>query len=104
MKPTLPLLFLLLLGTPLHSQAPQAQQARPPAAKPASRIDPRVQEILKLAQAGNGAAALEKLRALDKDPAVTPPVRSLIGALYLQLNKPQEAMAVLKPIADRDEA
>ena len=92
-------LSLALLAAPLLSQTPKAP---PAAAKPAT--DPRVQEALKLAQAGNTAAALEKLRGLEKDPAATPPVLSLIGGLYLQLNKPQEALAVLKPIADRDEA
>jgi predicted Zn-dependent protease len=102
-------LFLALLAMPLLAQTPQTPQKpqKPqtsPAGKPSPGLDPRVQEALKLAQAGNAAAALEKLRALEKDPAATPPVLSLIGALYLQLNKPQEALAVLKPIADRDEA
>jgi len=98
MKKTLTLLSLLSLSSfSLLAQAP-------PVPKPASGLDLKVQEALKLAQAGNTAAALEKLHALEKDPAATPPVRSLIGALYLQLGKPQEALAVLKPIADRDEA
>jgi predicted Zn-dependent protease len=106
MKKT-PVLLLCLLAMPLLSQAPQTlpkPQSPPTVEQPSSRLDQSVQEALQLARAGKAAVALEKLRALAKDPAATPPVLSLIGALYLQLNKPQEALAVLKPIADRDEA
>jgi Flp pilus assembly protein TadD len=57
-----------------------------------------------MARSGNKAGALAKLKALASDPATTQPQLSLVGALYLQLDQPQEALAVLKPLADSEEA
>ncbi|HEX9944329.1 MAG TPA: tetratricopeptide repeat protein [Thermoanaerobaculia bacterium] len=113
MKKTLALLSLSLLAAPLASQTPPtaARPARPPAPQAAqppaqqpSAVEKGIQEAAKLIQAGNAAAAVQKLQALQKDPAVTPPLLSLIGALYLQVNRPQDALAVLKPLADAEDA
>ena len=46
---------------------------------------------------------LSKAQWLPKE-AVTPQVQSLMGTLYLEVGKPQEAMAVLKPLADAEAA
>jgi tetratricopeptide (TPR) repeat protein len=106
MKKALALLSLALLAAPLlTAQTPPAPTA-PAATAPAGQqpaLDKRVQEAIDLAQAGNAAGALEKLRALPQE-LVTPRVQSLIGALYLQVDKPQEAMAILKPLADAEDA
>src|SRR5215207_6657663 len=105
MKKTIVLLSIFLLAAPLMAQAP------PPAAKPAApaqkqptAAEKSLQEAIKLVQAGNAAAAVEKLKALEKDPTLTPPLRSLVGALYLQVNRPQEALALLQPLADAEDA
>ena len=67
-------------------------------------LEKAVQEAVKLVEERHTAAAMDKLRAIQKDPAVTGPVLSLVGALYVQLGKPQEALAVLKPLADPEDA
>jgi len=97
-------LSMFLLVTPLlTAQAPPAQT--PPAGQQpaAPALDPRVQEAVALTKAGKAAEALAKLQALPKE-AVTPQVQSLEGTLYLEVGKPQEAMAVLKPLADAEDA
>jgi Flp pilus assembly protein TadD len=76
-------------------------RAQAPAAAPPS--DQRVQEAIALAKAGKSAEAVQKLEALPKE-LVTPPVQSLIGALYLQVNKPEEALKALQPLADTEGA
>jgi predicted Zn-dependent protease len=99
MKKVRCLFSLLLLAAPLL--VAQAPAQAPPAAQPA--IDPRVQAVIDLAEAGKAAEALQKLAALPKE-LVTPPVQSLAGALYLQVNKPEEALKALQPLADAEDA
>jgi Flp pilus assembly protein TadD len=103
MKKAHALLSLALLAAPLlHAQTPPA--AAPPAGQAAQpALDPRVQEAIDLAEAGKAAEAVQKLTALPKE-LVTPPVQSLIGALYLQVDKPREALAALQPLADAEDA
>jgi Flp pilus assembly protein TadD len=92
--------FVLLAAPLALSQTPQTQ--------PPSPLSPEanksLQEIGQLIQAGNAAGAAEKLKVLEKDPATTQPMLSLIGALYLQINRPQDALAVLQPLADAEDA
>lgn len=99
MKKALCLFSLLLLAAPLLLA--QAPAQAPPAAQPA--LDPRVQAAIDLAEAGKAAEAIQKLAALPKE-LVTPPVQSLVGALYLQVNKPEEALKALQPLADAEDA
>jgi Flp pilus assembly protein TadD len=94
MKTTSLALAVLSLALPLG-----AQTGRQPAA------DQSLQEAVKMAGSGNLAGAIQKLEALRKQSQVTPlPVLSLLGAYYLQAKRPQEALAVLKPIADTETA
>jgi Flp pilus assembly protein TadD len=95
-KPTLAL-ALLLLAISL-----QAQSAPPPAAAPGQEF----QEAAKLAHGGHLEAAIKKLEALrQREDLATPmPALSLLGALYLQVKRPQDALAVLKPLADQENA
>ncbi len=109
MNRTLALLSVsaLLSAPPALSQTPQPapQASQTPAPSPLSpEANKSLQEIGQLIQAGNAAGAAEKLKALEKDPATTQPMLSLIGALYLQINRPQEALAVLQPLADAEDA
>jgi len=103
MKKPIVLLSTFLLAAPLMAQAPPAAKPAAPAQQPTA-AEKSLQEAIKLVQAGNAAAAVEKLKALEKDPTLTPPLRSLVGALYLQVNRPQEALALLQPLADAEDA
>jgi Flp pilus assembly protein TadD len=97
MKTTSLALAVLLLALPALPVG--AQTGQQPAA------DQSIQEAVKMAGAGNLTGAIQKLEALRKQNQVTPlPVLSLLGAYYLQAKKPQEALAVLKPIADTETA
>ncbi len=97
-----------LLAIPVLSQTPPAPAPKAPAAPapaaPPSELEKKVQEVSRLVQAGKAAEALPKLEALDKDPAATPPVHALVGVLYLEIGKAQQALAVLKPLADSEDA
>ena len=100
-------LVLSILSLPLVASAQTAAPKTPaPAAAqaPASPLKSFSDETLAMARSGNKAGALAKLKALASDPATTQPQLSLVGALYLQLDQPQEALAVLKPLADSEEA
>lgn len=90
-----------LLAAPLLAQSGQPL----PTPAQAAAVTQGVQEAVKLAQAGNLAAAIKKLEDMRKQNPATPvPVLSLLGTLYLQANRPQDALAVLKPLADADSA
>jgi tetratricopeptide (TPR) repeat protein len=85
------------------AKATQTKESPPPQ-RALTPLEKSLQEAVKLVTERHTAAAVDKLKAIQKDPAVTPPMLSLIGALYLQLDKPQEALAVLKPLADPEDA
>ncbi|HEV2856091.1 MAG TPA: tetratricopeptide repeat protein [Thermoanaerobaculia bacterium] len=109
MKNVLILLSVLLLSASLRAQTPPPDtQQQPPAAPQGPALqeatNKTLQEVASLIQTGKADAAAEKLKALENSPDATPPVRSLIGALYLQINRPQEAMALLQPLADAEDA
>jgi tetratricopeptide (TPR) repeat protein len=99
-------LVLGLLAAPLEAQkAPQKAPAAPAPASPAGDVNKSIQDAAKMANTGNLAGAIQKLEAVRKSGAVTPlPALSLLGALYLQANRPQEALNVLKPLADAEAA
>jgi tetratricopeptide (TPR) repeat protein len=101
MKKTCLALALLLLAAPLLAQTGQPL----PTPAQAAAVTQGVQAAVKLAQGGNLAAAIKKLEDMRKQNPVTPlPVMSLLGTLYLQANRPQDALAVLKPLADAENA
>ncbi len=81
--------------------APEAPVAAPAAASPAP-TSAAVREATALAQGGKvqeAVARLERERA-----QLEPRGLSLLGALYLQVGKAPDALAVLRPLADRDDA
>jgi Flp pilus assembly protein TadD len=113
MRKILVLSSFALLAAPLAAQTPttgvgaaKATQSKesPPPQRALTPLEKSIQEAVKLVEEHHAAAAVDKLRAIQKDPAVTPLMLSLVGALYVQLNKPQEALAVLKPLADPEDA
>src|SRR5882724_2870946 len=77
-----------------------AAPAAPAAAAPANPLQKRLEEALNRVDKGDEAGAIKLLEGMRQDPAVTPPVLSLLGALYLRTNRTKEAMEVLKPLAD----
>jgi Flp pilus assembly protein TadD len=97
MKITPYVLAAALLASPLAAQAPAPSNA--------NNANQVIQDAAKMANAGNVAAAIKKLEDLRKAGGITPqPALALLGALYLQTNRPQDALAVLKPLADADTA
>lgn len=92
-------LLLLLLPAALVAQA---QEAAP--AKPLSASEQSADEALKLMQAGDLAGAVQKLEPIRRDASANPRLIALLGTLYLQVNRPQDAFDVLKPLADAPEA
>jgi Flp pilus assembly protein TadD len=101
MKKTCLALAFLLLAAPLLAQTGQPL----PTPAQAAAVTQGVQAAVKLAQGGNLAAAIKKLEDMRKQNPATPlPVMSLLGTLYLQANRPQDALAVLKPLADAENA
>ncbi len=113
--PALLILSLVSLGLAVRAQTPAAKPspAKPaapaapapaPKAAPPTELERKVQEVSRLVQAGKVTEAIPRLQALEKDPATTTPVRVLVAVLYLELGKAQEAMLVLKPLADSGDA
>ncbi len=125
--PRLPLLTLLLTAVALVAGvltgspvlAAPAAAAPAPAAVPAAAAPPaataaasaadqavsqQMQQATALAKAGKYDAAIAQLEPLRKAGKATPRVLSLLGTLYLQVGKPREAAAVLKPLADAPDA
>jgi tetratricopeptide (TPR) repeat protein len=84
--------------------APKAVAPKAAAPGPASPIQKKLEEALNRMDKNDDAGAIQILEALKKDPEVTPPVLALLGALYLKTNRPKEAMAILKPLADAADA
>jgi predicted Zn-dependent protease len=73
----------------------------PPAA---AALDAQAHDAQTLAAAGKFKEAIAKLEAMRRNPACPPRALSLLGALYVKVNRPQDALAVLKPLADAPDA
>jgi Flp pilus assembly protein TadD len=94
MKRAIAFLILSLLATSAWAQTANAPSASNKA----------VQEAFKLVQSGDIDGAIRKLEPLRQSPGASSRALALLGTLYLQVNKPQEALAVLKPLADAEDA
>jgi len=113
MYPTrLPVILLLfaagtLSAVPGHGVAataapPPAAAASPAASGAATGSQPaeaRLSEAGNLAAAGKFKEAIAKLEALRREPGCPPRAVALLGALYLKVNRPKEALEVLRPLA-----
>ncbi|HEY0553663.1 MAG TPA: tetratricopeptide repeat protein [Thermoanaerobaculia bacterium] len=111
MRKPLALLSFVLLAAPLSAvqTSPAAKPAAPlgtagaaPAAVPP--LQKAVESAIADVQAGKKDAAFLKLKAIEKDPAVTLPLLSLVGALYMEVGRPLDALAVLTPLADDEDS
>jgi Flp pilus assembly protein TadD len=101
------LIGVLILGAlPLAAQAPaQPQPARPQSAQPPQAgVDPLTQDAIKKVESGDVAGAIRELESQRAAKTAAPQGLALLGTLYLQQGKAQEALAVLKPLADAQDA
>src|SRR5262249_6817812 len=92
---------------PPAAGSPPAAPAPSPPAPPASSANPlqkRLQQARHPVGKGDEKGAIQTLEGMRHDPAVTPPVLSLLGGLYLRADRPKEALEVLKPLADAPDA
>lgn len=87
---------------PAPGQPAAGAQAAP--AKELTPADKKWQEALALIRKGDGKGALQILEGMRQDNTATPPVLALLGALYLQESRPQDAMNVLRPLAEPADA
>ena len=107
-------LGLAELAAPLRAQAPAApsapapaQPAAPgqPAKAPApSPLDKPVFEAIKKYQEGDAAGALAILEPHKAEVAKIRPLAAVLGAIYVDAGKPQEASDLLGPIAADENA
>jgi predicted Zn-dependent protease len=85
---------------PAKDQA--AGQAEAPK-RPLTPAETRFQEALALIEKGDSAGTIRILEALRQEKQATPPMLSLLGAVYLQEKRAKEALDVLRPLADSEE-
>jgi Flp pilus assembly protein TadD len=105
----LPALAMALLcgAAAAPAQQPAAAGSQSPAPVPiraASPDDPRLQKAIGLAKAGKFKEAIGELEDMRKKRVASPRALSMLGALYAQVGKPAEALAVLRPLADAPDA
>jgi predicted Zn-dependent protease len=111
------LLFTAGTLSAVQALAVAAPAAPPPAAPPPAATPPaapgaaagpatgsqaaeaRLSEAGNLAAAGKFKEAIAKLEALRREPGCPPRAVALLGALYLKVNRPKEALEVLRPLA-----
>ncbi len=92
---------------PAPGQTPAQAQGQGTAAAPQKALSPtdqKLQEAFKKIEAGDGKGALQILEGLRRDNQATPPVLSLLAAVYLQENRPKDSLDILKPMADAQDA
>jgi predicted Zn-dependent protease len=88
---------------PVQEEA-QGQAGQPDAPKrPLTPAETRFQEALALIEKGDSAGTIRILEALRKEKQATPPMLSLLGAVYLQEKRAKDALDVLRPLADAEE-
>lgn len=98
-------LVSLAVAVPLFAQA-GAQASESADGQPSFQPDPEAmlsgagEEAYGLLQAGNAEAALARLQTAQQAGEITLVDRSLLGTLYLEAGKAQEAYDVLAPVAE----
>lgn len=114
-KSALALALALLAALPGNAQTAQTAQTgqtgtrpAPQAARPArpaqTPVDPLTQDAMKKVESGDMAGAIQELEAQRAAKTASPQGLALLGTLYLQQGKAQEALTVLKPLADAEKA
>lgn len=88
-------LALALLALPVRAQTKLAP--------PSPEVAQTIQSALQKDQQGDLKGAIALIEPLRK-PGAHPAVLALLGSLYLEAGRPQEALALLEPIAQTDAA
>lgn len=96
-RSALALALLSLLALPAAGQPPGQTAPQP-------TMDPLTQDAIKKVEAGDVAGAIRELEAQRAAKTASPQGLALLGTLYLNQGKAQEALAVLKPLADAGKA
>ncbi|HEY2291275.1 MAG TPA: tetratricopeptide repeat protein [Thermoanaerobaculia bacterium] len=90
-----PFLALALLALPLLAQTKLAP--------PSPQVEKTIQSALEKAQKGDLKGAIALMEPLRK-PGAHPAALALLGSLYLEANRPKDALELLEPIAGTDAA
>ena len=91
----------IVLILALSVAAPHAVRAQIPKS---GSLEARVDQAAKLVEQGNSAGAIRSLEELRKDPSFPARGATLLAALYLQAQRPKDAMVLLQPLADAPDA
>lgn len=83
---------LVVLSLPLAAQTPERDDR------------PLVEQVVKMAQGGDLPGAIALLEPVKGEPGVHPGTLSLLGSLYLEAGRSQDALDVLGPIAETEAA
>jgi predicted Zn-dependent protease len=86
-------------ATPSPAVPPAASAAAAGGGTGSQAAEARLSEAGNLAAAGKFKEAIAKLEALRREPGCPPRAVALLGALYLKVNRPKEALDVLRPLA-----
>ncbi len=96
MKLPRPLLLFLIVALSTHSVSGQASEAP---------TDPRMDEVVAKAQAGDFAGALLVLEGIEEDKGgLSAPLQSFKGTLYLESGNPERALEILTPLIQGESA
>jgi len=91
-------LLRLTLALFLVTAPVAAQKLAPPSAD----LQKTMQSAVEKYKAGDLPGAIAILEPIRKEPGTHPAALSLLGTLYLEADRPKDALAVLGPIADGD--
>lgn len=92
-------------GTQVAEPTPAPQAGQQPAAAPAP--DPSataLAEAVRLVQQEDLEGAIAALEPLREAPGTSPVALAMLGALYAEVGLPEDALEVLEPIAENDQA
>jgi tetratricopeptide (TPR) repeat protein len=97
-KTCLVLTSLLLLALPALADPPKKPAPLSP------QVEKTLQSAMKKYQGGDVKGAIALLEPSRNKPGTHPAVLSLLGTLYLEADRPKEALELLGPLADSDAA
>jgi predicted Zn-dependent protease len=104
LRPVLAALAVLSLALPLAAeppaQPPAQQPGRTPLAPPSPEVQKAIQDAVAKYKSGDLQGAIALLEPFKIRSGTHPAALSLLGTLYLEAERPKDALAVLGPIAD----
>jgi tetratricopeptide (TPR) repeat protein len=91
-------------AVPTAQTAPAPTASDQPVAPETSPADKKLQDAATKVQQGDLQGALQILEPMRKDGTATGPALSLLSGLYLEMGKAADALQVIKPLADAEDA